>query len=266
MSDYTYSANLAAKDNLASGDTNKKILGATLETEFEAVETAIASKVDEDLTGYTEDTAPDGSADYMVTYDNSATAAKKVLLRKGSAKAWLQTNSPSGTASSVFDNLLTSVYDVYILEISNLTVANDQQDIRIQVGTGATPTYQTSTYQYSKMGGGSTAATVSTETSDAASDNITSGIILSRLQGNAGAVGNAAGESFSATVKIYNASSATEYKHMIWHASYADSLGRISLYTGAGMWKTTTAITSLKVYTGTGGNMTGTISLYGIRK
>lgn len=82
MSDYTYSANLAAKDNLSSGDANKKILGATLETEFEAVETAIATKLDEDFTALTEDTAPIAATDWVASYDVSASANKKVLLNK----------------------------------------------------------------------------------------------------------------------------------------------------------------------------------------
>lgn len=46
MSDYTKSTDFAAKDNLTTGDPGKKILGADLETEFDAIATAIASKAD----------------------------------------------------------------------------------------------------------------------------------------------------------------------------------------------------------------------------
>lgn len=184
----------------------------------------------------------------------------------GSSMVLLQKNTPSAAATSVFDNLLTSVFDSYVINIEGLTVATDQEDISLQVGTGATPTYQTSTYQFTKVGTGASAASLSSETHDAGSDNVTSRIIMTRKNGNAGAVGNAAGESCSGTIRIYNPSSASNYKHVTFDIVYTDSGGNIDHYNGGGMWKSTTAVTSVRVLTGTGGNMTGTICLYGIRK
>jgi hypothetical protein len=46
VSDYTKTTDFAAKDSLSSGDPEKIILGADLDAEFEALETAIASKAD----------------------------------------------------------------------------------------------------------------------------------------------------------------------------------------------------------------------------
>lgn len=48
------------------------------------------------VNGLTEDTAPDRTADYMLTYDNSASAAKKVLLGK-IAKYYLCATSASAS-------------------------------------------------------------------------------------------------------------------------------------------------------------------------
>lgn len=47
MSDYTFGNDFSVKDGLASGDPNKLILGSDMDSEFEAIETHIASKVDE---------------------------------------------------------------------------------------------------------------------------------------------------------------------------------------------------------------------------
>lgn len=47
MSDYTKTTNFTAKDALSSGDPNKIIYGATLDTEFDNIATAVATKADE---------------------------------------------------------------------------------------------------------------------------------------------------------------------------------------------------------------------------
>jgi hypothetical protein len=46
MSDYTKAVDFAAKDALAPGHADKVVKGTQIDTEFEAIETAIASKLD----------------------------------------------------------------------------------------------------------------------------------------------------------------------------------------------------------------------------
>jgi hypothetical protein len=46
MSDYTKTTNFTAKDSLPAGNPSKKILGSLFDTEFDAIETAIATKAD----------------------------------------------------------------------------------------------------------------------------------------------------------------------------------------------------------------------------
>ena len=46
MSDYTPATNFTTKDGLASGDPEKTILGADVDAEFTAIQTAVASKLD----------------------------------------------------------------------------------------------------------------------------------------------------------------------------------------------------------------------------
>ena len=46
MSNYTKTTNFAVKDSLTTGDPNKLILGALLNSEFDNIATAITSKQD----------------------------------------------------------------------------------------------------------------------------------------------------------------------------------------------------------------------------
>jgi hypothetical protein len=46
MSNYVKTTDFAVKDGLPSGDTNKKVRGLEIDNEFEAIETAIATKLD----------------------------------------------------------------------------------------------------------------------------------------------------------------------------------------------------------------------------
>lgn len=46
MSDYTKSVDFAIKDSLTSGDPLKLVKGTEIDTEFDNIETAIASKAD----------------------------------------------------------------------------------------------------------------------------------------------------------------------------------------------------------------------------
>lgn len=50
MSNYTKSVNFAAKDNLSSGNSAKIVRGTEIDTEFNNIVTAIASKADGDFT------------------------------------------------------------------------------------------------------------------------------------------------------------------------------------------------------------------------
>ena len=52
MSNYVKSTNFASKDSLASGNTNKIVRGTEIDTEFNNIATAIATKVDGTFTNF----------------------------------------------------------------------------------------------------------------------------------------------------------------------------------------------------------------------
>ena len=85
MSNYTPITDFGAKDALATGNPSKVILGSEVDAEFDAIATAVATKLD-DVNALSAETVVDYAADYLAMYDNSATTTKKVLvdnIRKG---------------------------------------------------------------------------------------------------------------------------------------------------------------------------------------
>lgn len=122
MANYTRSTNFTAKDALASGNPSKIILGSEHDAEYDAIATAIATKLD-DISSLSSETAVDYTADLLAIYDNSATTHKKVTIdnvRKGifermrlsafRAVSGSTTNLPSGSTTVI--NLNTEVYDI----------------------------------------------------------------------------------------------------------------------------------------------------------
>ena len=75
MSDYTKSTNFATKDNLSSGNTLKIVKGTEIDTEFNNIATAIATKADLASPTFTgTPTLPTGTIATTQSYGNSSTA------------------------------------------------------------------------------------------------------------------------------------------------------------------------------------------------
>jgi hypothetical protein len=75
MSDYTKSTNFATKDNLSSGNPLKIVKGTEIDTEFNNIATAIATKADLTSPTFTGSPAlPTGTTGVTQSYGNSSTA------------------------------------------------------------------------------------------------------------------------------------------------------------------------------------------------
>ena len=90
MSDYTKITNFTAKDALTTGDPAKKIVGATFDTEFDAIATAVATKYD------STDLASQGQAEA-----GTANTVLMTPLRVAEAIAALGSGGDAYTASAV---------------------------------------------------------------------------------------------------------------------------------------------------------------------
>lgn len=104
MSDYTKATNFAIKDSLTSGDANKKVRGTEIDNEFNAIQTAIGTKLDKSSPAMTgTPTAPTPSVSESSTVIPTTKWVKdliNVIEPLGTIKAFAGTvgNVPSGWA------------------------------------------------------------------------------------------------------------------------------------------------------------------------
>ena len=134
MSNYTKSTNFATKDNLTPGDPLKVVRGTEIDTEFNNIATAVATKTDNasaaitggTITGITDLAVADGG-----TGASTAAGGLNNLLptQTGNANKYLQTDGTNAT----WDAVTLSTSDI----TGTLAVANGGTGVTSSTGTGS---------------------------------------------------------------------------------------------------------------------------------
>jgi hypothetical protein len=134
LSNYTKTTNFASKDNLSPGNPLKIVKGTEIDTEFNNIQTAVATKTDNSaanitggsITGITDLAVADGG-----TGASTATAALNNLLpsQTSNANKYLQTDGTNAT----WDAVTLSTADI----TGTLAVANGGTGVTSSTGTGS---------------------------------------------------------------------------------------------------------------------------------
>lgn len=176
-----------------------------------------------------------------------------------SGLTWIASATASTSSVINFSNDLTSTYDNYLLVFENVVVSDFSYYMELQIGTGATPTYQTSNYSGAQIGIDSSTVTPYGIDWTAGSVNVT----------GATAIENPASPAtFSGTVNIFNANNASNHKSF-YTVACGDFYDVVLTGTaqgfinGGGSWTAATVLTSCRIKMASGTITSGVFKLYG---
>jgi hypothetical protein len=205
-----------------------------------------------DSAGTLVNTAPSTSGNVLTSdgtnWASSAPAA-------GGGRHTLLTTITASSATTVdFTSGIDNTYQRYLVTITNGSVSNDAAELKLRVGTGATPTWVTTgkyEWHIQRMQGTS------------GSEAHANGSNTNQISLTDSGIGNQSVDSFSWNVEIFNPSDTSSHTLIsatgMAYAYQAYSHHHIS---GAA-YEETTAVTALRFYMSSG-SLSGTFKLYGI--
>ena len=172
----------------------------------------------------------------------------------GSSLVLLASESASASANIDFDSsVITSTYKKYIIEYFNVVPATDTADLYLTVSDDNGSTFETTGYRYAFQRWLENATT--TVISHAGGPNI-------RLASD---MGNAAAESGSGTLTIYEPSHASKRTRFILESNYGSSGNNMVDYRGSGEHETVFALNRFRFAMDTGNITSGEFRLYGVK-
>lgn len=164
--------------------------------------------------------------------------------------------SATASSSSVlnFDNNLSSTYDNYLVVWEDLYPATNSVTFLCQVGTGGTPTYQTTSYA-----GVNLFANQANSVGSQSAGTTSMALCFPSRMSNSSTIVN------GGNLYITSANS-SRYKMMLANGPYYDSAGSVIFWSNsASQWQGgTNALTSIRFSMSSGNITAGTIKLYGI--
>lgn len=166
---------------------------------------------------------------------------------------FIATVTASSSATVDFSNNLSSTYDNYLIVYENSVPATNNVQLRVRVGTGATPTYQATNYA-------GTAAPVGANSASWQASGTTAVDLMSSsiTQSNTSTLGA------SGDILITNSNNASNNKGITSLGQYP-VVSTINVAVAGAQWQSATVITSIRLLYSSGNVSTGTFKLYGIQ-
>jgi hypothetical protein len=196
------------------------------------------------VNGLTEDTTPDTANDFALTYDASASAPKKVKLNKfgGGGGSLVWISTGTASSSATLDFTGLDTTTYKTFLLVFRNVVPATTAANLFVRVGTGATPTWQATNYNNADGGSTTAIIAEVGSGASAASIT----------------NTANIGFSGELSISNLASGSAFKQAHGRGTYNANPAIFS-----GYWNTATAVTGLRVMFSSGNISTGDVDLYG---
>jgi hypothetical protein len=195
------------------------------------------------------------ATDDVLQYDGTGWVNGPAPGGSGGALVLLEQHTASASASLDFTSFISSTYDTYLIVGTEIVPASSAADLRLEIGTGGTPTYDTgNNYEWASHGFATNGASVN----DSGSPGI------ARLLAS---MGNTSGWSGQFSLTAFGLQS-TSLRKTFSGTTYFINSSPLAVQSSFGMqWTTTgTAVTALRFAMSSGNIASGTIRIYGIAK
>lgn len=234
MANYTKSTNFTAKDALPTGNPSKIIKGSEHDAEYDAIATAIATKLDST-----------GSAANLTDIPGLIP---------------IETITASTSATIDFDSGIDATYTSYLLLVKGLVPATDDVQLFLRVATSG-PTWQAGAGAY--QWGAGIVSIGGSFTGDGSSSGGPSTAIC--INGSATSkVGNSSGEGIDACIRFSAPATTAQRKRFTWTAGFTTAAGNDAHATGTGSYGSTSVIVGVRLLFSSGDISSGSATLYGI--
>lgn len=198
-------------------------------------------------TGVQQTVAPGTAGNVLTSNGASALPSYQAPAGGTSGLTWLGSVTASASSTVAFANLLTSTYDNYLVVFENY-VPSTTAGLEMQIGTGATPTYQATSYS-------GRAITTSTSAGPTAGTAATTYLDMS---GGAQIASTATGGGY---LNVMNANS-TNQQALFSMMNFTGTAQRWTSQSYS-VWNGGIVLTSMQFLQSTGTLTTGTFKLYG---
>jgi hypothetical protein len=189
-----------------------------------------------------------------ITVTNGAGSITIASSGGGGGLTWLASATASTSSVINFNNILSSTYDNYLIVGENIVPDTSSNALEVQIGVGATPTYETSNYNGSGIA-----------SDDSSIDAYTSSSSYFLIGGSVAEWNDTSTNTGSIFLQITNINNASNYKTLTGQAGFYNETPTYSTVIISQAWLQATVLTSIRFQMNAGNILTGTFKIYGMQ-
>tara|TARA_B100000424_G_C22747408_1_gene404095 strand:+ start:36 stop:680 length:645 start_codon:yes stop_codon:yes gene_type:complete len=165
----------------------------------------------------------------------------------------IQTQTASGVSSVNFTNIQGNVYDVHFITCNDIDSSTDNEELQVRFSNDGGSSYESSNYQHARQYGNASGSFGEVRSTSVDAIDISN------------AIGNASNEKGNAYCYLYNLNDSTKYSFVTFHSSVQNNSNVQTMAFGMAVYTQTETIDAIQVLLDNSSNISGTLSLYGIR-